>query len=1134
MKDFAQGKTCPPTNGSKPKQSPQHAAFVKQIVRVMRLTAIFLLVACLQVSARGYTQGKVTLDMKNAPLADVFKKIRKQTGYNFLCQVAWLEKAHNVDIQVKNVSLKEALDVCFKDQPLSYMLTGTTVVVGLKTEQPKTNQPTQSATDIKGRVINGQGEPLAGANIFVKRTGKGTIADEKGNFSLSNVEGDDIITVSYVGYQTQSIKVNSSTNLILTLSIANNELDETIIQAYGTTTRRLATGNISKVSASEIEKQPGMNVLLALQGRVPGLDVTQVNGFASAPIKVELRGRSTIDPKFTADPLYIIDGVPLTVLEVSGRSSYANGSYGFLQGNNAGPAGGQSPLFSINPADIESIEVLKDADATAIYGSRGANGVILITTKKGKAGKNRFDLNVQEGLSRVTRFYKLLNTQQYLAMRREAVNNDGFGAFLTPAFASYFYDLVLWDTTRYTDWQKELYGGTGKNLNVQAGLSGGDVHNTYRLGAGYTRNTNITTVSGADQRASFSMNLVHRSNDEKFKISLSGIYSFTQSDMINLPGAITYAPDAPPIYDSAGNLNYAGWGGNTNNTTARGSYPFAGLKQPYTSKTNLLTSNLIFNYKPIKELEFNLSLGYNASQANQQQLSLIASKDPITNPTGSASFGYNTNKNWIIEPQASYGVILGKGRLNALLGASVQQTNTNGFSVSGSGYTNDALIKTIAAAATVTNNENYGEYKYAAVFGRVNYIWDNKYILNLSTRRDGSSRFGEANRYANFGAIGAGWIITEEKWMKRFSPVLSFAKLRVSYGTTGSDAIGDYAYLTRWTSNNTQPYLGSPSLMPIQHANPDFQWQVNKKLEGAIDLGFFSDRVNLSVSHYRNKCGNQLISYPTAAFTGFSSVSANSLALVDNSGWEFSLSAKIINSKNFSWSLTGNIATNKNKLVSYPNFELSPFYYDYEIGKPLNIKKLLKYTGVDPQTGTYTYFDKNKDGTQDLYDRYTYSLNPGFFGGVGTEFDYKNFGLSMYFNIRKQIGMNGSPAALDQYPGAINVNMPVAVLNHWRKAGDVAEFARYTQLKTNTTDFYYRYSDQLYQDASFIRLQNLTLVYNLPSAYVKKIRMQNCKLYAIASNLFLVTKYKGIDPETQSFGNLPPAKTIIVGINFNF
>jgi len=1098
-------------------------------IRIMKLMAIIVLAGCLQVSATGFGQ-TITLSEKNAPLQKVFRDIYNQTGFEFFYNDDLLQQAKRISLDVKDASLQSVLDICFRDQPFDFVIQDKTIIVKDRIKQ-KSDQIVTPPGEVKGRVTNEQGEPIENANVIIKRTKRGTITNAKGEFTLKDVRKDDEITISFIGYKNKTFKAANLTNLQLILEVATNELDKVVVQAYGTTSQRFTTGDIGTVTAAEIERQPVMNPLLALQGKIAGLDVTQTNGFVSAPIKIEIRGRSAINSQFTSDPLFVIDGVPLTVLEISGNSNYQYGSYGFLQSGMGSPANGQSPFFNINPADIESIEVLKDADATAIYGSRGANGVILITTKKGKAGKNQFSLHVNEGVNKVTKYWQLMNTPQYLAMRREAYNNDGLAITL----ANGAYDLLQWDTTRNTDWQKELYGGTGKATDIEGSLSGGDELNTFRIGAGYANSTDILTVSGANQRGSLSLSMGHHSRDQRFDVGVSSSYSFTDVNMISLPSSVLLPPDAPPVYDSAGNLNFAGWG--VANSRTRGLYPFSNLKEPYNSMTSFLNSSLGLNYQPVKGLKLTASLGYNNAQAIQQQLTPIASQDPIYNPTGTAQFGNSRNTNWIFEPQATYDAVLSKGRINVLVGGSIQQTTTDGSQTYGTGYASDQLLQTISDAPNVYASDLYGEYRYAAIFGRINYNWEDKYILDLNARRDGSSRFGPGKQFGNFSSVGAAWIFTEEKIIKDNLHFLSFGKLRGSYGTTGSDGIGDYGYLTRWSASGLLPYNGIQPLVPTQHADPNYQWQVNKKLEGAIDFGFVKDRFHLTVAYYRNRCGNQLISFPTPLFSGFGSVVANSPALVQNDGWEFTASLKVVDSKNFSWTMSFNTAINRNKLVAYPDIAQSPYANSLVVGQSLNIIQKLHYIGVDPQTGLYSFQDKNHDGQiimepgNPLSDSYDYNLSPKFFGGLGMSFSYKRLQLSLFFSGKKQIGNNGYLVSGD-YAGSAQ-NAPTEIIGQeWKRPGDIASFGKYTNNPSNGN--LASNSDLSYTDASFIRLSNLAISYSLPSSFIKKMGMRNCSLFIHTNNLFVITKYKGLDPETQSFGSMPPQKVIVAGLSFDF
>ncbi|MDO6430711.1 SusC/RagA family TonB-linked outer membrane protein [Flavitalea sp. BT771] len=1096
----------------------------------MQASAVLLFAFCLQVSAATYSQ-TVSFTGKDVPLKTVFASVKKQTGFGFFYEngeEATLKGAGNVTVDLKNVALDLFLQVCLRDKPLEYTLEGTTVFIKKKEVRSSVTVESSDSSripEIKGRVTNDKGEPLVNANVVVKRTGRGTVTDANGRFTLHNVGADDVITVSFIGYKAQAVPVRDRSSFTLVMEPATNELDKMVVQAYGTTSQRLATGNIGVVRAEEIAKQPVMNVMNALQGQVAGTVVTNTSGYASGAVKIEIRGRNTINPNFPSDPLYIIDGVPLTILDLAGGSSYAGGSQGLIQSGLSSPANGQSPFFSLNPSDIESISVLKDADATAIYGSRGANGVILITTKKGKAGKSHIDINLYSGYSQITKYYHLLNTPQYLKMREEALKNDAI-----PIDVNSAPDLTVWDTTRYTDWQKYAFGHTGKATAIDVSLSGGDNRTTFRIGAGYNRLTEILTAAGDNKRASLSVGIDHKSTNQKLVISLSGTYSVSSSDMVYTPQVLTLPPNTPPVFTSQHKINYSAWTP-LNDKAAL----FQALIQPYNFNTNFLNSSILISYEIIPGLVIKSNLGYDYAQTNQSYLVPIQGQDPSLNPTGTSSFGSTNTHNTIIEPQIEYTSFIGKGRLNLMVGASEQDNKTSTIFLSGSGYVDDALLSSVQNAPVKYATNGVGEYKYEALFSRLNYNWENKYIMTLNARRDGSTKFGPGRQFGNFGSIGMAWIFTEEGWFKKNVPILSFGKLRASYGSTGGDQIRDYSFLSLWefyryTYNSILP------LTPTSHTDSTLHWQVNKKLESAIELGFLKDRFNLQVTWYRNRCNDQLVQFPTPAFTGFFSVTSNSPANVENYGWEVNLTGKIIGAPHLSWNTKFNIGINRNKLLSYPNLSQSPYQDLYKIGQPLSISKYLHVTGVDPQTGQYTFQDKNKDGqitidqsnlTSD--DRYTYNMAPIYEGGFTNEISYKNWNISVFFYFKKQ---RAGSFLLGTNPAGDNTNQPTYVMNRWKYPGDVTNVSRFTTMPL-TSDGFFTQSDAMISDASFVRLQNLSLSYTISQDKLRKIGIQNCRLYVQGNNLFFISSYKGLDPEVNAFGSLPKARILTAGLSLN-
>src|SRR5688572_3581010 len=464
----------------------------KQSLLIMKITVILLLSACLVANAEGISQ-TVSLSEKNSSLEKVFKEIKKQTGYVFFFDELLMQRAERVTVNVQNAAVEDVLELCFKNQPLTYYIVEKTIVIKPKTETaPEEKLP--SPIDITGCVVNENGEPVL-ATVTVKGTQQGVSTDSDGTFQLKGVDENAILVITGVNIETREIKVQGKTNITVSTKIKIAEGGEVLIKAgYYDIKKREATGNITKVSSKEIEIQPVSNMLSALQGRVPGLEIIQQTGVPGGNFKVRIRGINSIANG--NDPLFIVDGVPFT----SRSMSFPHNTLDlFLNGT--------SPLNGINPYDIESVEVLKDADATAIYGSRGANGVILITTKKGKSGRVKINANIQNGWSKVGRKIELLNTQQYLAMRREAFIQDGVAIPARNPNATSNYDLTLWDTTRYTDWQKELMGGTAQYFDGQASISGGNNLVRYLASVTYHHESTVLPGNLSDKKGGFHFNM---------------------------------------------------------------------------------------------------------------------------------------------------------------------------------------------------------------------------------------------------------------------------------------------------------------------------------------------------------------------------------------------------------------------------------------------------------------------------------------------------------------------------------------------------------------------------------------------------------------------------------------------------
>ena len=972
-------------------------------------------------------------------------------------------------------------------------------------------------TIVTGMVTDTQGLPMAGVNIVVESTRRGTITDMDGSYSIQ-AGPTDFLVFSMVGFKSITVPIADREEVRVQMEEDVTQLGEVVLNAgYYSVSEKERTGNIATIKADIIDKQPVGNPLAAMQGHLSGVNIVQTTGVPGGGYDIQIRGRNFING--VTEPLYIIDGVPY--------SSQSLGSYDvsgqILSGN-------ISPLNAINPNDIKSIEVLKDADATAIYGSRGANGVVLITTKKGKIGKTRFKAEISNTLGRVSNFLELLNTEQYLELRREGISNDGYGAFLeNPSFDFFWPDIKSWDNTRYTDWQKELIGGTAYRNNVQVSVSGGSQLTQFLISGSYQKETTVFPGDANYKKVSVHSNLNHQSSDNRFKINLSTIFTGEKNQLPSTDftfRSYTLEPNAPELYDGEGNIN---WENNTFDN------PLASLEEEYHVKLNTLIANAGVSYMVFHNLEFRTSLGYSTYNLESYRTLPSSARNPSLGFTSENYSSVTTNdserQSWIVEPQLNWDKEWNRAKFSVLVGATFQRETTQQFVQKGTGFPNNSLILNLSAAETLEILQDAdSEYSYQAFFGRVNFSWANKYILNLTGRRDGSSRFGPGKQFGNFGAVGLAWLFSNEGIFGDNS-ILNFGKLRASYGITGSDNIGDYKFLNTYNITGFD-YDGTTILEPTGIFNPLFGWEENNKLEAALELGFFNDRLSLNTSWYQNRSSNQLIGIPLAATTGFSELTGNFDATVENTGFEVDLRTVTIQNKNFKWATTCNITAPKNKLIKFDGLETSSFANRYIIGKPLTIVKLYNALGVDPETGIYQFEDYNGDGDINKpYDnQWVEDFAPKFYGGMGNTFTYKNLTLDFFFQFKKQQAFNN--LRWRATPG-FRGNAPIDLLDRWQQPGDTDSYQMSSgglSPSIGPSDLNQIDSNAAVSDASFIRLRNISLTYKVPTIG----NALDITVYLQGQNLFTITNYDGPDPEQPSSIVLPPLRQFTLGLQVGF
>ena len=1129
---------------------------VTKTLLVMRLTAILLLTGILQVSARTNAQ-TVTYTGKSVPLTEVFSVIKRQTGYLFFYRKEDLSSTLPVSLQLKNVPVKTALEQALADQPLIFQIQGNTIFITLKPPPAPVIEIIDPAAIITGRVTDSLGTPLSGASIMIKGSRRGTTTDARGDFELKGIPDNPVLIISFTGFTTKEYKIQDySAKVFIIMSRSNSPLDDVQVVAYGTNTRRFNVGSVSVVTSEEIQRQPVTNLLLTLQGRVPGLTVDPTSGIPGSRVNTQIRGQNTLisipGHNIVDEPLYIIDGVPFASQNKNIGNFISTFSGSNTPNDPTGP--GITGLNAINPSDIESISVLKDADATSIYGSQGANGVIVITTKKGKSGTTALNLRVNTGPNKISRQLEMLNTPQYLAMRRKAMANDGItDPNVDP---DYFVDLLVYDSTKYTNWAKKFFGGTSNSTDVYANVSGGTQYTTFMVSTGYTRSVYNFPGDFSDQRASLHSGMHHSSMNRRFTIDFGSDLSYNRNNSSSQPGigqALALPPNHPDMIDAAGKLvwNYKG-------VKVGNDQMMAYLRRPYLLQSYSNNSSLRLAYQLLRGLNISVGMGYSLVMTKEFGANPLGTQDPTQYPSSSASSGRGDYQTINIEPQLDYKRNIGKGVLSVLAGGTYKKSMSSYDQLDGQGYPDDALLHSIEAATTIFGSNRSSIYKYAGAFGRIGFIYDKKYIINLTGRRDGSSNFGPGHQFGNFGSVGLGWIFSEEDGFKKTLPFISYGKIAGNYGTNGSDGVAPYLFQPFWRSANvfsTPNFQDTRPYFPVNLFNPNYGWASKHALNLSMDLGFFGDRLLTNVTWYRNRTGNQLVSTPLPFQAGFNQVVENFNATLQDAGLEISLTSVNIRTKDFRWSTSFNISFNRNKLVAFPNMDKSPYAGIYTIGKSTSLVYGFRYKGVNDTTGLFEYYTA-KGTVSSTAMKYTRvesggdmvpfaDPQPKYFGGFGNTLTYKSWSVSLFFNYNKRIVRNYLAGVYGgANPGSMS-NLPTLLTgSFWEKQGDHALLQRlYTgSYSANQNGInamraaqYFGSSTAVYGDGTFIRLKNIALSYSLPATALKKIGVKGCNIYVNAQNIFTITGYKVGDPETP--GNLytvPIQRTVVGGLSLDF
>ncbi|WP_130855585.1 SusC/RagA family TonB-linked outer membrane protein [Olivibacter jilunii] len=1048
----------------------------------------------------------ITCIQENMRLADFFTTVWYQTKMQAFYNDEQLSSDERVSVKFEKVPLEKVLGTILKDRELTwYYREETFVIVPRKKRKVNESLLELERRKIVGTVVDDEGTPIEGAVVMEKQGPQGTYTEKDGRFVLAGIPSGSHLLARKSGYKTRELSKYPDT-LFVRLEEQIAALKEVKVKGW---LKRLLTGSASTVQADEIAMQPSSNVLSALQGRVPGLFLSQTTGLPGGGFRIRLRGRNSIDSD--SDPLIVIDGIPFAPASFNENLLNLVGSGSGLGANVAA-----SPLNLLPIQDIASVDILRDADATALYGARGANGVILITSKTPEKGTNRLNLNYYTGVGKVSKTIRYLNTTEYLQMRREALTNDDATAGATD------FDLVRWDTTRYTDWQKELIGGVSHIRNASLELTGGNELAVYRVSGMFREEGTVYTTDDFNYRKGggrVQLNLT--TPDKKLKFNLSGSYMadrnrLPQTDLTILSNT---SPNSPEPYVN-GRLNFA---------DSTFDNPFGYLMRVYTGKSELKSAQAVLNLQPLSSLFLKATFGINDMKNTDVQVNPVSSFNPNKGFKSSFSnFSNSQFRNWMVDMSFDWKRSNEKHYLHLIGGLRLQEEGQDLSNFYGSGFPDDASLNNMAAADSLaTTKRAYTNFRNEALYTRLEYRYKGKYLLSLTGSRDRSTRLSPGKQYANFGAIGAGWVFTREAWL-RPNKVLSFGKLRASVGWTGNDRyrrdVKHDTYIP-WPANGWDGELNS-------EGRPTITWEKLKKREIALELGLAEDRIMVTVNHYKNVSSNQLLSGMQDSL--YFPINWN--AKVENKGWEVDIEASIFKRNRFGWTATLNLSFPRNSLLSFDLLKDFNYQNYYQEGMSLDMVKGFKVTGVNPQTGVYQFADPDKNGVglEDFH--YGNALGPVLYGGMQHNLIYDRFELNVLFRFVRQRNFNYQ-FSWQAAPGGM-ANQPATVLQRWQKEGDITDWQKFTASLSSEARAAYMMaltSDRQVMDANYLRLQSLMFAYHLPSKILERIKIKSSKLYMQGLNLFTITKYPGRDPETTAAAEVYPSLRIITaGIQVTF
>ncbi len=976
---------------------------------------------------------------------------------------------------------------------------------------------------LSGIVSDESGLPLPGVNVLVKNTSKGTQTDFDGRYSIDVAPGDTIL-FSYIGFSDQAIKITDQTTLDIVLLENVSALEEVVVVGFGTQSRRKITDNIASVTSKDIEEIPTPSLQSTLTGKAAGVQVTQINGKVEGGIKVRVRGVATISS--SQEPLYVVDGIPITNKDESINDSPIN------------------PLVALNPNDIASIDILKDASSAAIYGARGTNGVVIITTKQGKSGKTKVSLNTSYGISQPTNKREWLNASEYVELITESSLNVGKPQEeIDEDFDGYANGLDWRNGEVDTDWQ-DLALGSGFVQDVGVSVSGGNEKTKFFISSGYN-NTEGIVRGNALQRYTFRTNIDHTVS-KKIRVGTNSTISRTIIDRIANDNqfetplqAIAQTPLSPAfLADGTPNIN----------TTLYHNFLIDEVNGDFQTNLWRVLANTYAEYQIVPDLSFRTEIGYDFLAQVAERFSGSLTQSQSVGGFASASSiqteKYNLNNYFTYQKlfKDSYDV-------EAVVGMSYEDSFRRRQFLEGQGFPSDDA-QTLVNAAEITRGEtNRERFNFLSYFARVNLAIANKYLFKASLRNDGSSRFGKNNKFGWFPAASLGWIVSEEAFLEN-ATALSLLKLRGSWGITGNAGIDNFKSVTLFEGTPFNQVVG---LSPSQLGDPSLQWERTTQVDVGVEFGLFNNRITGEIDYYEKKTDKLLLDKPIPGTSGFNEISTN-IGEMENSGFEFVLNTRNIQTEDFNWNTSFNLSTFTNEVTNLPGGDIIEGRNIVRKGETVSSFYLVEYAGVDPANGD-ALFIRNTERADGTIDRSTTnnfneasrviagSPFPNLIGGITNTLTYKGIDFSCTLQGEWGASIYNNAGSYQSGNGGVFDNQTRDQLARWQRPGDITNIPQARLFEENGQQESTRYL----QDSDFVRLRNLTLGYTIPADITKKYYLSRVRIYFTGFNLLTFTDYDGYDPEStvdingnsdiqvgETFYSAPPAKTYTMGVNIDF